>query len=279
MSHDSAATTDTTPLDDARLPETRPARSPWGRRIAILVGVLVALLAVAAVIAELVLRQVVPGTVETAVRTQLGLSADHDVAATVGGGSVLWQTLTGSYRDVTLRVADAPLGELRGTLNARVAGMPINPTSGPLEGAVIAVTLTPEQLQPLLSSATVGLAGEVGLEGGQLQLKRGFPVFGVEVPLELSVALGARDGDLLVTPTRVAAAGLELTEDTVASGPAQLLAPLMETRTVCLADRYPAGLTLTDVEISSAGHATATLAADPRIALDPELTAFGSCGG
>ncbi|MEB4615611.1 LmeA family phospholipid-binding protein [Leucobacter sp. M11] len=259
----------------------QPARkkSRWGRRLTIVLVVLALLLGIGAVIAEFTLRQTVPEVMESAARKQLSLSADHEVEATVGGTSVLWQTLTGGYRDVTLRVPDAPLGDLRGEISLRAYRVPLNPTTGPLTAATGSVTLTPEQLQPLLSSATVGLAGEVSLEDGEMQIKSSIPLFGAQVPLELGVTLAASpEGNVLITPSRAKAGGLEITSEQLSEGPAQMLAPLLEPREVCILDRLPVGLTLTDIDITSSGKAVASFAADPKIVLDAAMREKGTCG-
>lgn len=267
------------PDEAASSASERPKRrSSWGKRLGIVLGVLVVLLVVGGLIAEFVLRQSVPEVMESAARKQLELSADHEVVATVGGVSVLAQTLTGGYRDVTLTVPDAPLGDLRGALSLSADRVPLDPTSAPLDGAEGSVTLTPEQLQPLLSSATIGLAGELSLEGGELQLKSSIPLFGAQVPLELSLTLDVSDaGNVVVTPTRASAGGLEITAEQLTEGPGQILAPLMEPREICVLDRLPVGLRLSDIEITSSGKAVASFTAEPTLVTDPAMRAKGSC--
>ncbi|WP_125098819.1 DUF2993 domain-containing protein [Leucobacter chromiireducens] len=248
--------------------------SSWWKK---LLGVLIAL-AVLAGAAELGLRLFLPGTIEGVVRSQLKLSGDHPVDVNLGGSALL-HALRGGVGDVTVTVPAAPLTD-GVTADAKMhAGLvPFNPLTGEISEGSLRFTVPQDQISPIVSVLTKGAATTGEVLDGDLVVGRSIPFLGQDVPITIALGVGVANGDVILTPKEVSAAGLDLTAEQIAGATGSLLDPLLRPEPICVRDQLPAGVTLTGVEFSSTGSITVSADLAPTAVSDPKLHAKGSCG-
>ena len=248
--------------------------SRWWTKL-IIVIVVVGLLAGAA---ELALRLIIPGVVAGAVRSQLDLTDDHPVDVALGGSALL-NAFRGGVGDVTVDVPDAPLVEgvlADAALHADL--VPFNPTSGEISDGVVELRLDKEQLGPVIETVTQGVAQSGEVRDGELVVGRALEAFGQQVNLSARLSVEAVDGAVKINPLGLQAAGFDFSAEQLAQATGTLLDPILQPQTVCIADQLPAGVTLTDIVLSSTG--TVTIRADlaPGILSDPDQREKGICG-
>ena len=248
-------------------------RPRWWLRI--LSGVVV--LALLGGAAELALRMIIPGIVGAQVRQALDLSSDHQVETELGG-SVALRALTGKVGDVTVRVPDAPVvSGIVADLSAHADSVPFNVAGGEIVGGTARITLSSGQLDPAVALLTRGVAETGEIDQGELVVGRSTDVFGQAIPLTVRLALSVEDGDVLLSPTSVSVVGLSLTAEQISAATGTLLDPILRPEPLCVRSEIPAGITLTDISLSSTGSANIDVALSPRILSDATMRQPGSC--
>lgn len=255
--------------------EGRGRRS--ARRWLLSLLVAVAVLAALAGAGELVLRTVIPSTIEGTVREQFGLTPDHPVEVELGGSALL-HALTGRVGDVSLRVDEASVFDgIPVSVVAHADSVPFRARSGEIEGVTASVTLPRDQLGPVIGLLTKGAVDSGEVSDGLLKVGRTVPVFGVQVPLTVSLRLGVEGGAVVVEPVDVGVVGVNVTVEQIRAFAGSALDGILTTHTVCVADRLPAGVTLTSLRLSSTGAATVSAEFSPTILSDPAELQPGSC--
>lgn len=250
-----------------------PRQRRWWLRafIALLV---IALLAVAA---EIALRAIIPNVVAGAVRDSFKLTADHPVEVELGG-LMLPYALQGRTGELSVSVDDAPVFEgINVSVTAHAASVPFDVAGGSIEGATAAITIPKDQLGPVISLATGGLADSGLVKGDQFVVGASVPLFGQPVALTASVTLGIENGDAWIEPREVSVAGFDLTAEQLRGLTGSLLDGVLTSHTVCIRDQLPAGVTLTELAYSTTGSIRITAALSPRILADPAALKPGSC--
>lgn len=273
------------PEEPAPQPAAEPAESAaaakkrrprWWLR-AILALLLVAVLAVAA---EFALRAIIPNVIANAVRENMGLPGTHPVKVELSGSSLL-PALTGHVGEVEVTVPRVEVFDgIETTLFASAESVPFDPTKGDIVGATASATIPSSSMDALMKLATDGLVDEGEVRDGELELGRTMQIFGFDVHLTVGLAVSVQHGDLLVEPTSINAAGFNLTTEQLRPMLGDSAVALLETHTVCVRDRIPAGITLTDVELTTTalgGSAKVTASLDPDILSNPEQQQLGSC--
>jgi hypothetical protein len=105
-------------------------------------------------------------------------------------------------------------------------------------------------------------------------------MFGYDVHLTAGLALSVQNGDLLIDPTSINAAGFDLTTEQLRPMLGEAAVALLDTHEVCVSDRLPAGVTLTNIELKSTamqGSVTVTAALDPDLLSNPAKLELGTC--
>jgi hypothetical protein len=245
----------------------------WLRILGVLLGI--ALLAGAA---EVALRLIIPGVIGSIVRDQLQLTDDHPVEVSLGGSALL-HAVRGGIGDVSVEIPDAPLVEGI-PVDARVHAdfSPFDPQSGEINGGTASLTVPKEQLGSVISLLTAGVAQTGEVHGGELAVGRTVEAFGQKLTLTARIGLAVHDGDVEIQPRGVNAAGLDLSAEQISQATGSLLDPILQPQTVCVRDRVPAGVTLTDIVLSSTGSVRIEADLDPGILSDPAQLEPGSCG-
>lgn len=257
----------------ATAPPPRRRRRVWPWLLALLV--VAGLAVVAWFVGEAVARDLVVRTVREQVITTLALPPDQQIDVGVAG-AVLPQLIRGSLDDLTISSDDVTIGPLTGDIDVSVQGVPIRGDADLTAGSG-SVTLDAAQLQGLLGSLENFPDGaEVTLDAPDVRLSTTFPVFGVQVPVEIAVVPSAVEGDLALTPSAVSVAGAELTAEGVRDQFGGLADGVLRTWTVCIAGDVPAGITLTDLVVEG-DRLRGSFAIDPAIVRDASLQQNGTC--
>lgn len=254
--------------------ETRRPR--WWLRILIAVAVL----GVLALGAEFALRAIIPNVIAGAVRENLGLRQDHPVAVELGGSSLL-PALTGRVGHVEVTVPDVEVFDgIETTLFAQADSMPFDPTRGEIMGGSASATIPARSMNALVSLATNGLVDTGDVGQGEIHVGKTMQIFGFDVLLSATLAVSVSNGDLLIQPTAVSAAGFDLSTEELRSLLGEPASSMLDVHAVCVRDRLPAGISLTGLELSSTalgGSATVTADLAPDLLSDPAQQQPGSC--
>lgn len=255
-------------MTDAAHPRRRT-----GRTIAIVVIVVVVIAGVL-VAAEVIARTAVASTVRSLVVTQVGLPADQQVDVEVPG-IVLPQLAAGRLGEVAVSAPDVALGPLTGDVRVDLQDVPVR-GGGPAAGGSASVRLDSDQVRALLSQIPNFPADTVDTAAPGLTLSTEFSVFGIPVPVGISVTPGATDGDLTLTPTSFDLGGNRVDAETLRGQLGGVADSALQTWSLCIADRLPAGLALDSVTVQGR-DVVATFAVDGRLLNDPALQQNGIC--
>lgn len=248
--------------------DARPRRKRWPWAVLVAVVVLAALL----VAAELIARTMLPGVVRSIVVEQLDLPADQqlDVEAS---GILLPQLIAGSLDELNLSSDDVTIGGVTGAAHVTATGVPLR--GGALQSATGTVSIDQAQFGALLQHSPLPDA-EITLDAPNATLQDEIRFLGLRMPVGLTVTPGAEGGDLLLTPVSATIGGNELDLQELAGRFGDAGKSLAGPQRICIADRLPAGITLTGLRIHGTS-AIADISADGRIAVDPALLEPGTC--
>lgn len=250
------------------------------RTTSILVIVVVAL-AVLVAAGELIVRAAVPAIAADKIREELSLAPTHEVNVEPHG-FVLWQVVTGRLRNIELSVPDMPIIEgLSASVQMQADSIALDPASDEIENATVHAKLSPEQFQTFVVTVSNGQIDSASSTDGTVRVARAFTVFGTEIPLTAEVKVGTVDGMLLLEPVNFTAAGIQATPDDVASVLGGVLGPyaqeLSKPQELCVKDRMPQGVTLTELRPHDNGNVTVDFALAPDILMNPAQLELGSC--
>lgn len=199
--------------------ETRVKRKRPLRFVLFWVVLPVATLLVAA---EIVLQMVIPASAEQSMKDSLGAAAAEEIGVSLNGLALVQMA--------------------QGRMN-------------------VALTMPADKL-PEIMSESVNVASEESLlrgaelavTDGELVATRTVELLGREVPLAVTLALEIRDGDIVVSPSKVTAAGFEIDPALLANSEAIAgSGGALTERTVCVRDRLPKGVVLTELSFSADG--------------------------
>ncbi|GAA1422346.1 DUF2993 domain-containing protein [Agrococcus citreus] len=244
-----------------------------GRGLLVL-GAILLVVAVLAVVAELVARQVVPGMVRAAVVEQLQLPADHPVDVAVDG-ILIPQLIAGTLADVRIASDDVTVGAFSGDVTAHGEGIPIRGDRA-AAGGTAEVRMTTEQLRSLLSTIDGFPAETIELAAPNVTASTEVELLGASIPLALELAPDAAEGQLVLSPVEGTVAQATVTAEQLRQQFGGLLEPLLQDRSVCVASSLPAALTLTSIEVVD-DELVAGFDIDGRIIDDPAMQANGTC--
>ncbi|MCI1017733.1 DUF2993 domain-containing protein [Microbacterium sp. C5A9] len=250
---------------DAPAPRRRK-RWPWV--VAIVLVVLVGLV----VAAEFIARAVLPGVVRSMVIEQLDLPADQQLDVTADG-ILLPQLIGGRLDSLQLSTDSVTLEGITGAVDVTAEGVPLR--GGDLDGASGTIRVDESQFTELLSGTELPVDA-VAFEAPNATVSGSVSVLGVAIPISLTVTPGVADGDLELTPVGLTVGGLEIDAEQVGSSLGALGANLTQTQRVCIADRLPAGLTLSDLQIDGS-VAVIDVDVDGAIVTDETLQQPGVC--
>jgi len=260
-------------MTDAAAPTLTPRRRT-GRWIIASIVVIV-LLAGAVVAAEFIARSVVTNTVRALVVDKVGLPDDQGVDVQVAG-IVLPQLIAGRLDDVTIASDDLSLGPLTGDVLVEMRGVPVSGGAAS-EGGTASIRLDEQQLRALLATLPDFPSGTVALAAPDVTFTSQLSVLGIAIPVAVAVAPGVSDGDLTLTPSTFELGGNTIDAGTLRTQFGGVADTVLDTRTLCIADRLPAALTLTSATVQGQDLVAAFDVAGG-VLNDPALQRDGSCG-
>lgn len=254
------------------------AVSRSARRWLTAVTIIVALLVITGVATEVILRAVVPARFETTVREQLGLTSDHPVEVELSG-VLATQLLQGQLSDVEISVPNMPLPEgIRADLFGRAASVPLDFEHGEIEGGVVGARIDATQIDAAVQLLTGGIGKNAEISADRLTVSNSIRLFGQEIPISIDVMLAAVEGRVHVDLLGVDAAGIvTITPEQLGAVPGGVFDSILSGVDVCIADRLPAGVTLSDIQLSSTETLTVEATVDPRIGIEENLRETGTC--
>ncbi|MFC8680911.1 DUF2993 domain-containing protein [Microbacterium ureisolvens] len=264
----------TEPLPDALtaapVPRRRRRAWPW-----IVAFAIVAILAVVAwFAAEALARQIVTGVVRDQVRTQLSLPADQPIDVGIAG-AVIPQLIGGSLDELTIASDDVAFGGVTGDVAVTANDVAVRGT-GEMSGATATVSLDESQLQTLLATVDDFPADTVGLAAPNVTMSRDLALFGVAIPVGVTLTPSAAEGDIVLAPVSLQLGGSEVTADALREQFGGIADTVLRDWDVCVAQYLPAGVTLTGVAVDG-DVLVADFDVDGAIATDPALQENGTC--
>ena len=234
--------------------------------------IVVLAVAVLAVVAELIARAVVPAVVRSSVIDELGLPADQQMQVDAAG-ILLPQLIAGRLDELRITSQNVTIGGVTGSADVTATGVPLG--GGDLGAANGTVRIDQQQLTSLLSASELPIE-EVTLQEPDLVLAGTLEVLSLQIPASVTVTPGAEDGELVLTVVSVSVGDGQLDLSSVTGWLEDTSAQLSGPHRSCIADRLPAGLTLTGVAIDG-DEAVIDIDVDGAIATDPTLVENGTC--
>jgi len=255
-------------------PETapRPRRRLWPWLIAAIIVVVLAVVAWFA--AEAIARGIVTQVVRDKIITTLRLPADQQIDVDLEG-AVIPQLIGGALSGIRIAADDVELDSFAGDVVVEAHDVPVN-GEGPISGGRATVTLDEAQLQRLMSAVEDFPVESLGIEAPDITASVELSLFGAAVPVGLSLTPSAAEGQLVLTPAAIQVAGSDITADELRRQFGILSNAVLRDWPVCIAERLPAGLVLTDVAVSGDELRAGFDIADD-ILIDPALRADGTC--
>jgi len=251
-----------------RAPEATRRRRRWPWVVLIVVLVIAAL----AVAAELLTRAVLPGIVRGVVVEQLELPQDQQLEVDASG-ILLPQLISGRLDELHLSTDEITFGGITGAADVTATGIPLG--GGDLTDATGTVRIDEDQFTTLVTASDLPI-DEVAFDAPDVTASGSFTVFGMPVPVSLTVTPSADAGELLLTPVALDVAGVSLDAADIAERFGDAAAQLTQPQRICIADQLPAGLTVTGLEIDGS-TAVIDIDVDGRIATDESLQQLGTC--
>lgn len=254
--------------------DTSPRRRRWPWFVALLV--VVGLLVVAWFIADALARGFVTTAVRTAVVQKLDLPADQPVDVEIEG-MVIPQLIGGTFHDVRVASADVPIGGTQADVAVHLTDVEYRgDTPGQMTDGSATVTLTEAELRSLADGVDGVDPSSIGLAEPNVTASTKLSLFGASIDIGIALRPSAKSGALVLTPASFTVGGATLSAADLADKFGSLAAPVTESRSICIADKLPAGVTLTGTHVSGS-----TLVADFAIAgdvaVDSTLQQKGTC--
>jgi hypothetical protein len=249
-----------------------PRKRKRGRGAAIvawIIGVLIVLLVAAFIIVDSGLRSTAETIAASAVKQALPDGViSGPVSVHIGGPSVIFQYIAGSFDDVEVDVHTLTVAGISAPARITAHGVPTS-LGGKVNTLTVALDLNAAALTPVMAGhGTVTALGDGTLTVTKDAVVTGVPVTAqtVEKPAVASGALTLTTTDVQITTAPDGADTAALAQAVRGTAPA----------TVCVADKLPAALPLTGIAVKS-GTATLTLTGT-NVAISGALfTGEGTC--
>ncbi|WGD36857.1 DUF2993 domain-containing protein [Lysinibacter sp. HNR] len=240
------------------------------------VAVLGGILAGALAVIDPWVRDRVEDAVGDAIVSQLGGASGGQIEVTTGGFMMIPQVLSGKLDDVTVSLEGATVGEGRGDVTLTLKGLPAVPTA-PFESGTMSVTMDSSAIADVIGKMDTAAIGEVTVEDGLLRVSRTQSVLRSEIQIDVWLSVSAQDNNLVLAPVRIAVNGSEISSEDAVARFGGVAALGLEPRSVCVAQFFPRGLTLTSLE-QSANEYTFNFTVAPNFISDSAQRELGSCG-
>lgn len=254
------------------IPDAAPAEAASRRRWPWVLAIVVLVLAALVVAAEFIARAVLPGIVRGIVIEQLDLPADQQLAVEADG-ILLPQLIGGRLDRLDLSTDAVSFGGITAAVDVTALGVPLR--GGELMSADGTVRIDQGEFTTLLMAADLPI-DELAFAAPDVTASGSLDMLGIPVPVSLTVTPGADAGELLLTPVELRIAGIVLNAEEISQRFGKLAAEITGTQRICIADQLPAGLKISQVEISGT-EAVIGIDVDPALTSDVALQSNGVC--
>ena len=256
----------------------RSGLSRLSRRLLVTLVAVVVLVGVF-VVADVVLRGYAQDRIASEIDAGLPENVTGDVEVAIGGTSVIFQFLTGSFDRVALTAPALTVDGVPASVSIVATGVPTD-TSKPIGHVTGAIELDQPALNALLQTALAeadaapaARDAEVTLGTNELTYAGELSGFGLTIGYQATATPSVTDQDLVLTPI----------DAQVTSGAGSLdvsgLIDLVlgdEPISVCVAGYLPQGVTLSDVQ-TTPERARITLESSTLTLTEQSLTTLGAC--
>ncbi|MGB4778078.1 DUF2993 domain-containing protein [Microbacterium sp.] len=261
-------------------PRAPKPRRRWPWIVAVLI--VVVLIAGAWFAGEVIARGIVERTIREQLISNLDVPADQQFDIDIPG-PILPQLIVGSLGSVTISSDDVPLsdgvsggsdGGLTADVTVHAQDVPIR--GGDWSGGIATVRLDEAQLRTLLGQVEGFPADTVSIDAPDVAADFELRLFGLTVPVGVSLIPSAAGGDIVLTPSALRVAGTEVSSDALRQQFGAITSTVLRDWNVCIADRLPRAVELTSIDVRRE-WVEAQFEIDSTILTDPAAQAKGSC--
>jgi hypothetical protein len=243
----------------------------------IVVGVVLLLGLIAFLVADGIAKDYARDYVRARVVEVLQLPEDADVDVDLGGGSIILQALAGRIQSVDVTVPELSFGELTGAAELHAEGVPLDQAA---EVEVLRVDFVIDEAD--LASIAGSLSGlelsSIELDAPDIVVASAFSLFGLPIPVGMSLTPSAVDGQLIFTPSSVTVAESTFTAEQLLGDPlfGFFAQDLLKQQSVCVAGNLPQALVLTGAAVEGS-DLVLSITGDGAAIGGPELATLGTC--
>lgn len=257
----------------------RPAAPPRRRRGWIALLVVAVLFAGAFAGGEAIARGVIRERVEQAVR-DAGIEVSGPIGVEIPG-LVLPQLIGGRIDEATATAPGVTVEGVTADVTLDVHGVDVRASTA--ESAIAVATLDAGALEALLGRASAGSvwhdlgdAARIAIAEPHVEVSGALPVFGIPLPLALTLSPSADDGRVMLAPQRLTLGDWSIDRDDLDALPQGAPGALARPIPVCLAAALPSGIALDSVRVDDT-RLLAGFRIDGAILNDPSLQRPGDC--
>lgn len=173
------------------------------------------------------------------------------VEASIGGGPVLLQVISGALDHVEVQVDGYAVGPLAGDLTLTAEGVPFD-LQAPTRSLTVRYDVSEQALGAISGSLSGVPIDSVALEEPEIVANGSVSLLGLTLPLGLGLTPAAVDGALAFTPTSARIGDATIEASALADDPVwgAIAGSVLQQQTVCIADQLPSALTMTTVEVA-----------------------------
>ncbi|MEO5535201.1 MAG: DUF2993 domain-containing protein [Pseudolysinimonas sp.] len=261
--------------------EARPPMKKRNRAL-IVVLIIVAILAVLTVIAFLIGENFAKDYAKNYIRTQvihvLGLPADAKVDVDLHDGSIILQAISGHVNDVDVSVPELAFGPLTGSATLHAENVPLD-ANAPVGVLRVEFAASETDLAKIAGNLSGLQLDSIKLNEPNIVIASSFTIFGIPVPLGVSILPSAADGQLVFTPDVVTVADQQFAVKDVLANPlfGGFAGDLLKQTSICVAGNLPKALALSSVDVEGP-HLVLRFTADGAALGGTELSTMGICG-
>ncbi|TFD85786.1 DUF2993 domain-containing protein [Cryobacterium lactosi] len=225
------------------------------------------------------LRSYAQNRIASEINTKLPEGVTGDVNVAIGGSSVIFQYLTGSFELVQLTAPELAVNGVPASVSIQATDVPTD-TSRPIGHVDGAIELDQDALNALLQTALADADADPAARNAELTLGTDeisytgeLSVFGLPIGYQATANPSVTDDSLVLTPTDAQVTSGAGSLDV--SGLVDLVlgsAPI----SLCVAGYLPQGVTLSDVQ-TTPERARITLESSTLTLTEQSLTTLGSC--
>jgi hypothetical protein len=262
----------------AAVPVESPAKKRRGWIVAlIVVGIVVLLGLIAFLVADGIAKDYARDYVRARVVEVLQLPEETVVEVDLGGGSIILQALAGRIQSVDVAVPELSFGDLTGAADLHAEGVPLDQTA-PVDVLRVDFVIDEGDLASIAGSLSGLELSSIELDEPDIVVASSFSLFGLPIPVGMSLTPSAADGQLVFTPSSVTVAESTFTAEQLLGDPlfGFFAQDLLKQQSVCVAGNLPQALVLTGAAVDGS-DLVLSITGDGAALGGPELATLGSC--